>query len=102
MAPFFLGGSAFFFLSLMGTILAISSSSRLSSLGSLSEPDVSPSPSSFPSKLCDYFSFEQSRFSMHKSKEATARMAMWKEIKIPAIYTLEASFSGTDMGTYKD
>ena len=48
------------------------------------------------SKLCDYFSFEQSRFSMHRSKEATARISMWKELKIPAIYTMEASFSGAD------
>ena len=32
------------------------------------------------SKLCDYFSFEDSRFSMHKSKEATARIAMYREI----------------------
>lgn len=54
------------------------------------------------SKLCDYFSFEQCRFSMHKSKEATARMAMWKEIKIPGIFTMEASFSGADMGAVKD
>lgn len=39
---------------------------------------------------------------MHKSKEATARMAMWKEIKIPSIFTLEASFSGADVGQFKD
>lgn len=50
------------------------------------------------SKLCDYFSFEQSRFSMHKSKESTARIAMWKEIKIPNIFTMEASFCGADRG----
>ena len=54
------------------------------------------------SKLCDYFSFEQSRFSMHKSKEATARISMWKELKIPAIYTMEASFCGADIGSAKD
>lgn len=54
------------------------------------------------SKICDYFSFEYSRFSMHKSKEATARVAMWKELKIPTIYTLEASFSGADQGVLKD
>jgi len=32
------------------------------------------------SKLCDYFSFEDSRFSMHRSKEATARIAMYREV----------------------
>ena len=53
-------------------------------------------------KLCDYFSFEQSRFSMHRSKEATARIAIWKEIKVPAIYTMEASFCGADRGALKD
>jgi hypothetical protein len=39
---------------------------------------------------------------MHKSKEATARIAMYRELKIPAIFTLEASFSGADMGLLKD
>ena len=32
------------------------------------------------SKICDYFSFEYSRFSMHRSKEATARIAIWREL----------------------
>lgn len=39
---------------------------------------------------------------MNKSKEATARVAMYKEVKIPTIYTLEASFSGADRGNLKD
>ena len=54
------------------------------------------------SKICDYFSFNLSRFSMHKSKEATARISMYKELKIPSIYTMEASFSGADQGRLKD
>jgi hypothetical protein len=54
------------------------------------------------SKLCDYFSFEQSRFSMNKSKEGTARIAMFKELNIPNIFTLEASFCGADRGVLKD
>jgi hypothetical protein len=54
------------------------------------------------SKLCDYFSFEYCRFSTHKSKEATARVTMWKELKIPTIYTMEASFSGANKGELKD
>jgi hypothetical protein len=32
------------------------------------------------SKLCDFFSFESSRFSMSRCKEATARISMFKEI----------------------
>ena len=54
------------------------------------------------SKLCDYFSFEQSRFSMNRSKEGTARIAMLKELGIPNIFTMEASFCGADMGALKD
>ena len=54
------------------------------------------------SKLCDFFSFEQSRFSMSKYKESTARIAMFNEIGIPNIFTMEASFCGADRGKYKD
>ena len=67
-------------------------------------PDLPEETRAFPyvlSKLCDYFSFEYSRFSMHKSKDATARIAIWKELKIPCVYTMEASFSGADMGQFK-
>lgn len=32
------------------------------------------------SKLCDFFSFDQSRFSMSKFKESTARISMYHEI----------------------
>ena len=53
------------------------------------------------SKLCDYFEFEACRFSMHKSKEATARISMWKELQIPNVFTMEASFCGADKGDLK-
>ncbi len=35
-----------------------------------------------------------SRFAVQKSKNSTARIAMWKELNVPYIYTLEASFLG--------
>lgn len=54
------------------------------------------------SKLCDFFSFESSRFSMSKYKDGTGRIAMFREVNIPNIFTLEASFCGADRGKYKD
>lgn len=46
------------------------------------------------SKINRYFSYKASRFSVSKSKASTARIAMWKELRIPAVYTIEASFFG--------
>lgn len=54
------------------------------------------------SKICDFFSFEQSRFSMNKLKDGTARIAMFKELNIANIFTMEASFCGADRGSLKD
>jgi hypothetical protein len=34
------------------------------------------------------------RFAVQKSKLSTARVAMWKELCNPCVYTLEASFLG--------
>jgi len=54
------------------------------------------------SKLNPYFSFESSRFNMQKSKESTARIALFKEMRgIPCIYTLEGSFAGVDISRDK-
>ena len=46
------------------------------------------------SKINKYFSYAQSRFSISKAKASTARIAMWRELCIPAVYTIEASFYG--------
>ena len=54
------------------------------------------------SKLLDFFSFEYSRFSVHKSKEATQRVTLWRELKIPNVFTMEASFCGPDKGENKN
>jgi len=54
------------------------------------------------SKLCPFFVFGYSRFGSQRSKEATARVAMFNELKIPAIYTMESSFCGSDQGPFKN
>lgn len=54
------------------------------------------------SKLSEDFSYESCRFNVHKSKESTARVTMWKELKIPSVFTMEASFCGSDKGKNKE
>lgn len=44
------------------------------------------------SKLNPAITFKDCRFSYSQYKEGTARVALWKEAKIPNVFTLEASF----------
>lgn len=46
------------------------------------------------SKISPYFYYPYCSFRMQKSKEATLRLSVFRETKIPLIYTLEASFFG--------
>lgn len=50
------------------------------------------------SKQFDYFHYPDCSFSMPKSKESTARISMFHELKIPFVFTLEASFAGASKG----
>jgi len=51
--------------------------------------------------LCPYFIYNYSRFGNQKSKESTARMSLFNELKgHPCIYTMESSFCGNDEGPY--
>ena len=54
------------------------------------------------SKICDFFSFDYCRFSMSRFKDSTARIAMFRELNIANIFTMEASFCGADKGDLKD
>jgi len=54
------------------------------------------------SKLNPYFNFDYSRFNLHKSKDATARIALYNDLQnVPCIYTMESSFAGIDFGSEK-
>eukprot|EP00826_Nyctotherus_ovalis_P049106 TRINITY_DN5872_c0_g2_i2.p1 TRINITY_DN5872_c0_g2~~TRINITY_DN5872_c0_g2_i2.p1 ORF type:complete len:288 (-),score=45.29 TRINITY_DN5872_c0_g2_i2:319-1182(-) len=48
------------------------------------------------SRLNTHFSFGSCRFNVHKSKASTARIVMWKELGIPSVFTIEASFFGPE------
>jgi len=53
------------------------------------------------SKINPYFFFESSKFGIQSSRAKTARVVVYRELEtIPAIYTLESSFSGTLDGTF--
>jgi hypothetical protein len=41
-----------------------------------------------------HFSYDFSRFKVQRNKESTSRIAMWKELRIPNVFTMEASFCG--------
>ena len=57
-------------------------------------PEVTRSIPYIISKMSPYFYYPYCSFRMQKSKEATLRISMFKETKIPLIYTLESSFFG--------
>jgi hypothetical protein len=54
------------------------------------------------SKLNNTFNFGYCKFGVQKSKESTARVSLYKELKTcPNIFTIESSFSGIDFGVLK-
>ena len=53
-------------------------------------------------KNTEHFSFVNSNFVVHKSRETTARVVMWREFNLINSFTLECSFCGPTSGLYKD
>jgi hypothetical protein len=51
------------------------------------------------SQSCDFFSLDDCNFGVQKSKASTARIALWKILNIPTVYTIEASFYGASIGS---
>ena len=50
------------------------------------------------SKQFDYFNFQDCTYAMPKSKDSTARITMFHKLRIPFVFTLEASFAGANRG----
>ena len=50
------------------------------------------------SKKFDYFSFKNCTYSMPKNKESTARITLFRQLRIPFVFTLECSFAGANTG----
>ena len=45
--------------------------------------------------LCAHFSFCQCSFKVQKSKSSTGRVVVWKNLQVPASFTIEASLCGS-------
>ena len=66
----------------------------------------SPDPSAsrlFPyilSQISPFFSYQGCSFHLQPYKESTQRISMFRELKIPSIFTLEATFSGMSFGPH--
>ncbi|XP_068215809.1 cytosolic carboxypeptidase 1-like isoform X2 [Palaemon carinicauda] len=48
------------------------------------------------------FSLRDCHFQIERAREATARVAVWRQFEIPMSYTMEASTCGCDQGPYKN
>ncbi|KAJ3028713.1 UNVERIFIED_CONTAM: Cytosolic carboxypeptidase 1 [Siphonaria sp. JEL0065] len=58
----------------------------------------------FPSLLATLnpvFDSSNCKYTVERSKEATARVVMWRELGVVGSYTLESSYCGTDVGEKK-
>ena len=66
-------------------------------------PDSPERTREFPlvlSKLSGLFDYKSCSFHMQRSKESTLRISMFKELEIPNVFTLEASFCGSNAAHY--
>lgn len=52
-------------------------------------------------RLSNYFSYNGCSFQVHKSKESTGRVVVWREFHLVNSFTCEASFCGPSQGFYK-
>ena len=48
------------------------------------------------SKISSYYEYSKSCFKVQPTKEGTARIYLWKLLKIPFVYTLECSLCGAE------
>ncbi|KAI9206052.1 uncharacterized protein BJ171DRAFT_40212 [Polychytrium aggregatum] len=58
----------------------------------------------FPQLMSDrssLFDLSQCKYAIEKSKEATARVVIWRELGVVASYTLESTYCGIDIGPLK-
>ncbi len=52
-------------------------------------------------RIAPLFSYGTCSFAIEKSKEATARVVVWRELGVARSYTMESTYCGADQGQLK-
>jgi hypothetical protein len=63
--------------------------------------ETNQKPKEFPlimERIHDAYKYSNCCFAIQKDKEGTARITVWKDLKIDYVYTLESTFCGTEYG----
>ena len=47
------------------------------------------------------FSIQNCSYMVEKSKEASARVVVWRQIRVVKAYTMESTYCGCDQGIYR-
>jgi len=54
----------------------------------------------FLDSIAPPFSLKSCSFVVEKSKEATARVVVWRQLGVARSYTMESTYCGADQGPY--
>lgn len=52
-------------------------------------------------RIAPAFSFNSCNYLVEKSREATARVVVWREMGVLRSYTMESTYNGCDQGVFK-
>jgi predicted nucleic acid-binding Zn finger protein len=51
--------------------------------------------------MAPLFEYNSCKFVVEKSKEATARVVVWRQMGVQRSYTMESTYCGAETGIYK-
>ncbi|KAM6973388.1 cytosolic carboxypeptidase 4 [Aplochiton taeniatus] len=76
------------------------SGSAVSTAGLKEDPGYRTIPKTLD-RLAPAFSFNSCNYQVEKSRSATARVVVWREMGVLRSYTMESTYNGCDQGVYK-
>lgn len=77
------------------------SGSTVDTVGLKEDPGYRTIPKTLD-RIAPAFSFNSCNYLVEKSRSATARVVVWREMGVLRSYTMESTYNGCDQGIYKD